>query len=192
MSPADRHGGTGFLRKRRTSARPDPHALWCCVRLGPVQCWCSHDLMLRAWHAWQIRSTLRCAGVCGEDLECHRARQHSGVWLHFSGAAGRGSRSESKLTLRRRGEHRCQHHRQIARTAEPAWSLVTSLTTLTGRRRRNSHRGPEGEPSPRFWGDIKTRSDEQIPVVTFRCPEMRSTEVVRTAGLTRVAADKRR
>jgi len=51
----------------------------------------------RAWPAWQIRSTLRCAGVCGEDRECHRARQHPSMWMHVSGAAGRGSRSDSRL-----------------------------------------------------------------------------------------------
>jgi hypothetical protein len=102
MSAADRHRGAGLLRKRRTSARSYPHALRCCVRFGPVQCRWRHDFMRRAWRAWQIRSTLRCAGVCGEDLERHRAGQHSSMWMPFSGAAERGRRSDSKLSLRRR------------------------------------------------------------------------------------------
>jgi hypothetical protein len=58
--------------------------------------------MRRGWHARQIRFTLRCAGICGQDVERHRARQHSSMWMHFSGAAGRGSRSDSKLSVRRR------------------------------------------------------------------------------------------
>jgi hypothetical protein len=85
--------------------------------------------MRRAWRAWQIRSTLRCAGVCGEDVERHRARQHSSMWMHFSGAAGRGSRSDSKLSLRRRRGEAAEQGEE----ADEAWlaALRFGLSNLT-------------------------------------------------------------